>query len=591
MQFLLTAVNAKYIHSNPAVYSLKAYAGSQLQPYIALAQYTINQKTEEILGDLYKRHPDVIGFSCYIWNIDVIQELLWEIPKVLPDTDIWLGGPEVSYDGEILIKKLPMIKGIMVGEGEETFKELLTYYTSKKRKETKGGSKKDEEDSELEQIQGLVLRQGSTGERPLTDINALPFLYEDLQDFSHKIIYYETSRGCPFRCSYCLSSIDKKVRLRNPDIVKKELAFFLEQKVPQVKLIDRTFNCNHNHAMEIWKYIKEHDNGVTNFHFEIAADLINEEELLLLKGMRPGLLQMEIGVQTTNRKTLKEINRSTDLKCVAEVVKRIREYRNIHLHLDLIAGLPYEDYESFQNSFNDVYAMKPEQLQLGFLKVLKGTKIWEKSREYGIAYGERPPYEVLYTKWISYGEILKLKQMEEMVELYYNSGQFTHTLPVLENMFESPFALFRSLAAFYEEKGYFLNSPARSYRYQVILAFAVSIAPEKEELYRELLTFDYYLRENAKNRPDFCRDLSLYRDSIWDFYRKEEEKPEILAEYKEYHARQAIKMTHMEAFFYPVWEKEREKITVRRSKPALVIFDYKKRDALTKEALVRAVTE
>lgn len=581
MQFLLTAVNAKYIHSNPAVYSLKAYAGSQLQPYIALAQYTINQKTEEILGDLYKRHPDVIGFSCYIWNIDVIQELLWEIPKVLPDTDIWLGGPEVSYDGEILIKKLPMIKGIMVGEGEETFKELLTYYTSKK----------NEDDSELEKIQGLVLRQGSTGERPLTDINALPFLYEDLQDFSHKIIYYETSRGCPFRCSYCLSSIDKKVRLRNPDIVKKELAFFLEQKVPQVKLIDRTFNCNHNHAMEIWKYIKEHDNGVTNFHFEIAADLINEEELLLLKGMRPGLLQMEIGVQTTNRKTFKEINRSTDLKRVAEVVKRIREYRNIHLHLDLIAGLPYEDYESFQNSFNDVYAMKPEQLQLGFLKVLKGTKIWEKAREYGIFYRESPPYEVLYTKWISYEEILKLKQMEEMVELYYNSGQFTHTLPVLENMFESPFALFKSLAAFYEEKGYFLNSPARSYRYQVILAFAVSIAPEKEELYRELLTFDYYLRENAKNRPDFCRDLSLYRDSIWDFYRKEEEKPEILAEYKEYHARQTIKMTHMEAFFYPVWEKEREKITVRRSKPALVIFDYKKRDALTKEALVRAVTE
>lgn len=591
MQFLLTAVNAKYIHSNPAVYSLKAYAGSQLQTYIALAQYTINQKTEEILGDLYKRHPDVIGFSCYIWNIDMIQELLWEIPKVLPDTDIWLGGPEVSYDGEILIKKLPMIKGIMVGEGEETFKELLTYYTSKKRKETKGDSQKDEDDSELEKIQGLVLRQGSTGERPLTDINALPFLYEDLQDFFHKIIYYETSRGCPFRCSYCLSSIDKKVRLRNPDIVKKELAFFLEQKVPQVKLIDRTFNCNHSHAMEIWKYIKEHDNGVTNFHFEIAADLINEEELLLLKGMRPGLMQMEIGVQTTNRKTLKEINRSTDLKHVAEVVKRIREYRNIHLHLDLIAGLPYEDYESFQNSFNDVYAMKPEQLQLGFLKVLKGTKIWEKSREYGIAYGKRPPYEVLYTKWISYEEILKLKQMEEMVELYYNSGQFTHTLPVLENMFESPFALFRSLAAFYEEKGYFLNSPARSYRYQVILAFAVSIAPEKEELYRELLTFDYYLRENAKNRPDFCRDLSLYRDSIWDFYRKEEEKPEILAEYKEYHARQTIKMTHMEAFFYPVWEKEREKITVRRSKPALVIFDYKKRDALTKEALVRAVTE
>ncbi len=590
MQFLLAAVNAKYIHTNPAVYSLRAFAGSQLQPFISLAEYTINQKAEEILGDLYKKQPDVIGFSCYIWNIDVIQELLWELPKVLPETDIWLGGPEVSYDAEILIKRLPMIKGIMAGEGEETFKELLTYYVEKNKKAPSDGQSSNI-DSQLEKIAGLVLREGSTGKRPLTDMNALPFLYEDLQDFAHKIIYYETSRGCPFRCSYCLSSIDKKVRLRNPDTVKRELDFFLEQKVPQVKLIDRTFNCNHNHAMEIWRYIKEHDNGVTNFHFEIAADLIREEALLLFKEMRPGLMQMEIGVQTTNPKTLKEINRSTNLMHVAKVVRRIREYRNIHLHLDLIAGLPFEDYESFQNSFNDVYAMKPEQLQLGFLKVLKGTQIWEKAREYGIVYQERPPYEVLYTKWISYEEILKLKQVEEMVELYYNSNQFTHTLPVLESRFESPFVLFENLAAFYEEKGYFLNSPARSSRYQVLLAFAAGIEPEKEELYRELLTFDYYLRENAKRRPDFCRDLTLYRDRIWKFYQKEEEKPEILAEYREYHARQTMKMTHMEAFFYPVWEMEAEKMTVRRSEPALVIFDYKKRDALTKEALVRTVTE
>mgnify|MGYP002069307534 CR=1 FL=1 len=576
MKILLMAVNAKYIHSNPALYSLKAYAGEREGRQIAIGEYTINHRREEILADLYRQNPDLLAISCYIWNWELLSVLLKEIPKILPRTEIWLGGPEVSYNPEQVLMQFPMVKGIMVGEGEETFRELAE------------GSK------ELSEIRGIVYRQDGivrTKEREVLDLSQIPFLYQDLSVFANRIIYYESSRGCPYRCSYCLSSIDKSVRFRKTDVVKRELQFFLDQQVAQVKFVDRTFNCDHEHAVSIWRYLSEHDNGVTNFHFEIAADLINEEELLLLKGMRPGLLQMEIGVQTTNRKTLKEINRSTDLKCVAEVVKRIREYRNIHLHLDLIAGLPYEDYESFQNSFNDVYAMKPEQLQLGFLKVLKGTKIWEKSREYGIAYGERPPYEVLYTKWISYGEILKLKQMEEMVELYYNSGQFTHTLPVLENMFESPFALFRSLAAFYEEKGYFLNSPARSYRYQVILAFAVSIAPEKEELYRELLTFDYYLRENAKNRPDFCRDLSLYRDSIWDFYRKEEEKPEILAEYKEYHARQTIKMTHMEAFFYPVWEKEREKITVRRSKPALVIFDYKKRDALTKEALVRAVTE
>lgn len=582
MQFLLTAVNAKYIHSNPAIYSLKAYAGKALQSYIALAEYTINNKAEEILGDLYKRRPDVIGFSCYIWNISMIQELLWEIPKVLPDTDIWLGGPEVSFEGEKILERFPMVRGIMTGEGEETFKELLTCYVTDKNENVRTYQ-------ELKKIPGLVLREGKTGVRPLTDINALPFFYDDLKDFAHKIIYYETSRGCPFRCSYCLSSIDKKVRLRNPAIVKKELKFFLDQKVPQVKLIDRTFNCNHSHAMEIWRYIKENDNGVTNFHFEVAADLINEEELSLLEEMRPGLVQLEIGVQTTNKETLKEINRSADLRRTAEVVERIRSRRNIHIHLDLIAGLPLEDYGSFQKSFNDVYAMRPEQLQLGFLKVLKGTQIREKAQEYGIVYHEGAPYEVLYTKWISYGEILKLKQIEEMVELYYNSGQFTRTLPVLEKAFDSSFQMYEHLAAFYEEKGYFVNSPARGHRYQVLLEFMLSADPEKKELYRELLTFDYYLRENAKNRPAFCADLTPYREAIWDFYQKEEEKPDILEDYKEYHARQTMKMTHMEVFFYPVWEKETEKISVRREHPAFVVFDYRKRDALTKEALAQRI--
>lgn len=580
MKFLLAAVNAKYIHSNLALYDLRAYC-RDFKENIELAEYTINDTVDHILEDIFQREPDAVAFSCYIWNIVLIEQLADELCKVLPDTKLWLGGPEASYRAAELLGRHPCLSGIMIGEGERTFYQLLEHYVSGIR--------------ELSSVQNLACRGKDgifyTQVGEMVALSEVPFPYKDMTDFRNRIVYYESSRGCPFSCSYCLSSVDKKLRFRELSMVKKELQFFLDQKVRQVKFVDRTFNVWKEHAVEIWRYLFEHDNGITNFHFEIAADLLEEDELLLLGRMRRGLVQLEIGVQSANSRTLKEIHRTMQLDKVRYVVDRLRGGRNIHLHLDLIAGLPYEDYESFQNSFNDVYAMKPEQLQLGFLKVLKGTKIWEKSREYGIAYGERPPYEVLYTKWISYGEILKLKQMEEMVELYYNSGQFTHTLPVLENMFESPFALFRSLAAFYEEKGYFLNSPARSYRYQVILAFAVSIAPEKEELYRELLTFDYYLRENAKNRPDFCRDLSLYRDSIWDFYRKEEEKPEILAEYKEYHARQTIKMTHMEAFFYPVWEKEREKITVRRSKPALVIFDYKKRDALTKEALVRAVTE
>ena len=580
MQFLLTAINAKYIHSNPAIYSLKAYVGEKLQPYVALAEYTINNRMEEILGDLYKRHPDVIGFSCYIWNFSMIQELIREIPKVLPGTDIWLGGPEVSYDEKKVLEQFPMIKGIMIGEGEETFKDLLAYYALNGREES--GSKYHD----LKEIPGLALREGTTGVRPLTDMNELPFLYDDLQDFKNKIIYYESSRGCPYRCSYCLSSIDKRVRLRDLDTVKRELQFFLDKKVPQVKLIDRTFNCNHHHAMEIWKYIKEHDNGVTNFHFEVAADIMNEEELLLLSEMRPGLVQLEIGVQTTNWDTLKEINRSADISHIARVVDHIHENRNIHVHLDLIAGLPLEGYESFIKSFNDVYAMKPEQLQLGFLKVLKGTQIWEKADDYGIVYQERPPYEVLYTKWISYEEILKLKQVEEMVELYYNSNQFTHTLPVLEKDFGSHFEMFEKLGAFYEEKGYFVNSPARSHRYQVLLSFALSVAPEKEELYRELLTFDYYLRENAKSRPDFSADLTPYRDIIWAFYQKEEAKPELLADYKDYHARQIMKMTHIDAFFYPVWEEEVEKVLVQSTAPGFVLFNYRQRDALTGEAQI-----
>lgn len=574
MQFLLTAVNAKYIHSNPAVYSLMAYAGEEYKKHVAVAEYTINQRMEEILGDLFKRSPDVIGFSCYIWNYPLIQELLRELPKVLPDVELWLGGPEVSYEGRNILKEFPMVKGIMAGEGEETFKELLSFYMGEKGRRC------------LEEIPGLILREGNSPARKVTALDSLPFLYNDLDVFENRIIYYETSRGCPFRCSYCLSSIDKKVRLRSLELVKKELQFFLDRKVPQVKLIDRTFNCNRSHAMEIWKYICENDNGVTNFHFEIAADIMDEEELAVLREMRPGLVQFEIGVQTTNSRTLKEINRSTDIMRIEKVVEAIRKNRNIHIHLDLIAGLPFEGYDSFRQSFNDVYRMKPEQLQLGFLKVLKGTLIREKAENYGIVYQEKAPYEVLYTKWLSYKEVLQLKQIEEMVELYYNSGQFTHTLSVLEKEFQGAFEMFQQLAGFYEEKGYFVNSPARSQRYQVLLAFILEKAPDRAQLYQELLTYDYYLREKAKSRPCFCMELSPYREEIWDFYQQEETEPKFLQSYQKYHARQTMKMTHMDVFFYPVWKEEADLLLEKKEKPTFVLFDYEKKDALTKEASI-----
>ncbi len=580
MQFLLVAVNAKYIHTNPALYSLRAYAGKELIPFASMAEYTINNRVEEVLGSLYLKDPDVIGFSCYIWNFHFIQELLRELPKVLPETEIWLGGPEVSFDGQEALKKFPMVRGIMAGEGEQTFKDLLSFYVAKDHPKMKSGY------GNLLEIPGLVLPEGSSLARTPLDFSTVPFPYDDLGEFKNKIIYYESSRGCPFRCSYCLSSIDKTVRFRDMELVMRELQYFLDHNVPQVKFIDRTFNCSRSRALEIWKYLADHDNGITNFHFEIAAELLGREELELLKIMRPGLLQLEIGVQTTNPETLRKINRPADPEKIAGIVKEIKSGENIHVHLDLIAGLPYEGYDSFGRSFDCVYRMTPHQLQLGFLKVLKGTAIWEQAEAYGIVYGDRMPYEVLYTKWLSYGEVLKLKRIEEMVELYYNSNQFVYTLSALEREFSAPFAMFEELAAYYEKNGYLVNSPARSYRYQVLLDFVKDRIPEKTELFKELLTFDLYLRENAKSRPSFARDLLPWREKIWQFYCGEEEKPDLLAAYSDYHARQTMKMTHMEGFYYPVWEACKEMELIRGKEPGFVLFDYKKRDALTGAAAV-----
>lgn len=575
MRVLLIAVNAKYIHSNPAVYSLRAYAqaalGDQPEVGIEIAEYTINQNTENILADIYRHRPDIAAFSCYIWNWNTIQELLPELPKLLPDTRLWLGGPEVSFHAEKILAQYTQLTGIMVGEGEETFTQLVRFYHAPK--------------GQLQDIPGLVLPQGRTQPRELTDMSKLPFLYEDLGKFQNRIIYYESQRGCPFRCAYCLSAIDKSVRLRDIETVKKELQYFLDHKVSQVKFIDRTFNCNAAHALAIWRYLLENDNGVTNFHFEIAADLMTEEELEVLKQMRPGLIQLEIGVQSTNEQTLHAINRYMSLEHLRQVVDKIHSFHNIHQHLDLIAGLPYEDYDSFVTSFNDVYAMRPQQLQLGFLKVLKGSPIEEKAEEYGIVYNSRPPYEVLYSRWIPYDDVLRLKGIEEMVELYYNSCQFTHTLPVLEKEFSSPFALYEALSQYYEEKGYYINTPARAYRYQVLLEFAQQKAPARSELYAQLLTFDMYLRENLKSRPAFAlcwQQGEEEKEQVRAFYRQEAQTPQYLTGYEGYQPQQLMKMTHIEYFTYPVWQQNM-KMTQLSQKTA-ILFDYQKRDPLTYDA-------
>ena len=545
MRILLTAINAKYIHSNLAVYSLKA-AAEEYASHVELAEFTINHRTEEILREIYRKKPDVLLFSCYIWNIEYVKELIKECHKVLPEVPIWLGGPEVSYNAPELLEQYPELEGVLIGEGEGSFPQLVECYVNNN---VEG----------LKHIAGICCR-GSQAQTvcavPLCDMSALPFAYEGLEDFEHRIIYYESSRGCPFSCSYCLSSIDKSVRFRDLELVKKELQFFLDAKVPQVKFVDRTFNCRRSHALEIWKYLLEHDNGVTNFHFEIAADLLDEEELELISRMRPGLIQLEIGVQSTNPKTIEAICRKMALDKVRENVARVHAMKNTHQHLDLIAGLPYEDFASFRRSFDEVFAMKPEQLQLGFLKVLKGAQMCREAAEYGIVYRDKPPYEVLYTDWLSFDEVLQLKAIEEMVEIYYNSHQFGTTLEQLLGKFPSAFSFFAQLADFYKEEGLCGRNHSRLQRYEILLDFIGRNFPEEKGNYQELLTIDLYLRERVKSRPAFAPDQSPYKETI-----REIEK-------------QVGKQNHVEV------------VTKAAGAPVFLVFDYGKRSPLTGDASV-----
>ena len=572
MKILLAACNAKYIHSNPAVYSLKRFAG-EFTDAVEIAEYTINNRMEDILEDIYRRKPDVIGFSCYIWNIGMVEKLMGELHKLLPALPVFLGGPEVTYDADKLLRKYPYLTGIFIGEGEATFAQVVKYYV-KKNPES------------LEDIPGLMLRSGMTPARKPLNLTDVPFLYDDMAPFTNRIIYYETQRGCPFRCSYCLSSIDKTVRFRDIEVVKKELAFFLEKKVKQVKFVDRTFNCNHDHAMAVWQYLYDHDNGVTNFHFEIAGDILREDEIALVAKMRPGLVQFEIGVQSTNTDTLREIRRVMDIEKLKQVVAALKAAHNVHIHLDLIAGLPYEDYDSFARSFDDVYAMEPEQLQLGFLKVLKGSYMAEMAESYGLVYTDYAPYEVLYTNWLSFTEICRLKRIEEMVEIYYNSGQFAHSLPVMiADLGQGAFAFYEALADFYEEQGFFVETPSRIYRYQALLSFAKSIHPERQELYKELLLFDLYVRENLKSRPDFAPDLHDLQPVIHAFYKKEESERRYLPHLSEIPAPQLSRMAHLEPFSYSVWATDVSEVK-RLPEQAFLLFDYDHRDPLTREAKV-----
>ena len=552
MKILLAACNAKYIHSNLAVYNLKSCSG-EYSSRVVVKEYTINQIRDDILKDIYLEQPDVVCFSCYIWNISFVRELVPDLKKILPQVEFWAGGPEVSYDAVEFLKKNPAFFGVMVGEGEETFHELAGYYIERKPETLSG-------------IRGVAFRDENkgrdivhTGWRELMDLSKVPFAYSNLTEFKNRIIYYESSRGCPFSCSYCLSSIDKKLRFRDIELVKKELQFFIDNKVPQVKFVDRTFNCKHDHAMEIWRYITENDNGITNFHFEISADLLRAEELALMKTMRPGLIQLEIGVQSTNPQTIKAIRRTMDFEKLKRIVEQIHSFGNIHQHLDLIAGLPYEGYDSFHKSFCDVYALRPEQFQLGFLKVLKGSYMMEMTGEYQILYKDREPYEVLSTAWLTYGEILRLKMVESMVEVYYNSGQFKNTLVFLEKYFDDPFRMYEALGRFYEKKGYSEISHSRMRRYEILMEFAGEQKEIPSEALFDVMLLDLYLRENLKSRPSFASDQKPYERLIWD-YRKAKKIP---------------KTAHIEVF------RDGKKL----------LFDYTDRDPLTNNAQLTDITD
>lgn len=574
MKLLLVAINAKYIHSNPAVYSLRAYAG-EYGEQISLAEYTINQSIDVMLKGIFRRKPEVLCISCYIWNISIARELAEEVHRVLPDTKIWLGGPEVSYDAKQVLERNPQITGVMKGEGEETFLELVCHYAD--------GA------PGLSEIRGIAWRGRDglirdNGFRGPVDLDTVPFIYQDLSGFENRILYYESSRGCPFSCSYCLSSIDRKLRFRSMELVKRELQFFLDHKVPQVKFVDRTFNCSHQRALEIWRYLTEHDNGVTNFHFEIAADLLNEEELELIASMRPGMIQLEIGVQSTNPEVVREIRRKMDFDRVARVVRRLSENHNVHLHLDLIAGLPLEDFTSFGRSFDQVYALRPQQLQLGFLKVLKGAYMYEKAADYGCVYRQKEPYEVLFTRWISFEEILRLKQTEEMVEVYYNSGQFARTVEGVEKYFSSPFAFYDSLGAFCDRMGYLEISHTRVRRYEILEEFLENALKERQdqeailETVREKMVLDLYSRENLKSRPQWAGSLEDCRSQIREFYRREAQTHRYLPEYEDYDEKQLMRMTHLER-------------TGASGGERFWLFDYRKRDPITREAACTDVTE
>lgn len=567
MKILLAALNAKFLHSSLAIRSLLKYS-EKYSEYIHFSEYTINHSEDFVLSEIYKQRPNIICFSCYIWNIEAILRISENTKKVLPDAKIIFGGPEVSYNSYELLKKYDFIDIIISGEGEETFFEICGHFIDNNK--------------ELNKILGITYRQNgevikNPPQIPLV-LDDIPFAYDNLDGLSNRIIYYETQRGCPFNCQYCMSSVEKGVRFLSWNRVKSDLDFFLENKVPQVKFVDRTFNCNKNHAVSIWKYLMENDNGITNFHMEIKAELLDDEIIHMLYGAREGLFQFEIGVQSTNNETVNAIKRAGSFEKLSNIVNKVKEGKNIHLHLDLIAGLPKEDYNSFKNSFNDVYSLSPEQFQLGFLKILKGSGLEKDAEKYGIVYREKAPYEVLYTNKLSFYEVLKLKGIEEMVETYYNSGKALNTIRFAEKYFTSPFDFYEKLSEYYIKNDYDKQSHSKAELFFIFYKFAVDSfeLSDKLPIVRDFLRLDMLVCDNLRTLPEWSCPINNNDTNrkIFDFFEKEENINKYIPHLKGFSPKQLSRMCHIEIFENDIMNISCEKSLSNDNEFTAILFDY-----------------
>lgn len=576
MKILLTTLNSKFIHSSLAIRYLKGVTREMKKVDVDLKEYTINMHQEDILVDLYKGNYDLIVFSTYIWNFNEITNLTKAIRKVAPNTKILLGGPEVSFQPENEMKKNPNIDYIIYGEGENTFKAFIEAFLNNR-------SFKD--------LKGLVYRDSGSiiknDERPLIkNLDEIPFPYtNNLQDLNHRIIYYESTRGCPFNCSYCLSSTIKGVRYFSLARVKKDMDYFLNREVNQVKFVDRTFNVHKEHYFEIIKYLNQNDNGITNFHFEITASLLDQEVLDYLKNVRPGLFQLEVGVQTTNIESLTTINRGMNFSRIEETLESIVKLENVHSHLDLIAGLPHEDYKSFLNSFDDVYALNPNKLQLGFLKVLKGSEMKAKEEEYGLVYQDSPPYQIYYNKFISFDEMIILMGIEELLDVYYNSNYFKYSLDyVIKKRFIEPSKFYKAFYNYWCENKLFKTQHSKLKRYRILLDFYNEYF-ENDEIFNTILKYDYILNRNKKIDKLFKRiQPKGFRNSCHEFLQKQENLVSYLPQFKNKNAKYTIKRVHFEVFNFDIKKFIASDYEIIIDEETTILFDYS-RSSLNERSL------